>query len=311
MNDATFTLEHHGAIDTLQLAYASYLGRFHGQTLRNYEHYLKRYIQWCLTQRNERGGPLHPLDDVKRHHVEFYVRHLIDCGLADSTVNTAMTPVKGFYDFALWDERITRDPARRVNLPKNRYKKSAPLARRDLDIFLSVAKDTSPRHWALVTLLHSMALRIAEAASLRIENYTQLGQAPVPAIRFIEKGGAERRTPVPLPVIRVLDQVIDGRTEGPIIPRRDGGPLSRAGAAGLVETVNRRAAQQYGLTRYINPHLLRKAAVTEALEANMSIRDVQAFARHADPRTTSRHYDLGNDNDYKHPVHQIAARLAV
>lgn len=302
-NANPFPLELHGSIDPLQMAYAGYLGRFHGNTLRLYERYLREFFVWC-TQHS-----LHPLYDVKRAHVEFYVRHLIARGLAASSVNGAMTPVKGFYDMALWDEYIDRDPARKVALPKYSYKKVPIVPNRDLNIFLEAAKNTSPRHWAIVTLLHSMGLRIAEAASLRVENYTGLSDAS-PTITYVEKGGATRTTPVPLPVLRVLELVRDGRDIGPMIPRRDGQQLTRAGAAGLVETVNRRAAKN-GCRRNINPHLLRKMAITEALEMNMSIRDVQEFARHADPRTTSRHYDLGRANSYRHPVHQIAARLAV
>lgn len=304
MHDASaFPLELHGSIDTLQLAYAGYLGRFHGNTLNGYEFHLKRYFRWCYEH------DIHPLE-VKRAHVEFYVRHLTDAGLKASTINTAMTPVKGFYDFALWDEYIQRDPARRVALPKTRHTKATPLTQRELNLFLETARDTSPRHHALVSLLCSMGLRISEAASLRIENYTGWQTSTAPTITYIEKGGAERTSPVPMPVIRALDRVVGDRSEGPIIPKRDGGQLTRHGAAGLIRTVNRRAAAE-GLTRYVQPHLLRKMAITTALEMNMSIRDVQAFARHADPRTTSRHYDLGSGNDFKHPVHQIAANLAV
>jgi site-specific recombinase XerD len=305
MDHATpFELEHHGSLDVLQLAYAGYLARCRSaNTLATYESALRRFMHWCVAQQ------LHPLYDVKRAHVEFYVRHLSESGLKASTVNTMMTPVKGFYDFALWEEYIDRDPARRVNLPRYQYSKTAIVSNRDLTIFLETAKATSPRHHALVSLLHQMGMRISEAAGLRIEGYTGFTDA-APSIRFIEKGGNERETPVPMSVLHALEAVRAGREEGPMIPRRDGGQLSRAGAAGLVETVNRRAMKA-GLKRHINPHLLRKMAVTEALEMNMSIRDVQEFARHADPRTTSRHYDLGRANSYRHPVHQIAARLAV
>lgn len=302
-NATPFELEHHGSIDVLQLAYAGYLGRFHGNTFTTYEAALQRFMHWCVAKQ------LHPLYDVKRAHVEFYVRHLIESNLKASTVNTMMTPVKGFYDFALWDEYIERDPARRVALPKYRYEKSQIMATRDLTIFLETAKAASPRHHALISLLHQMGMRISEAAGLRVENYTGFAAA-APMIRYIEKGGNERETPVPMSVLHALEAVRAGREEGAMIPRRDGGQLTRAGAAGLVETVNRRAVKA-GLKRHVNPHLLRKMAVTEALEMNMSIRDVQEFARHADPRTTSRHYDLGRANSYRHPVHQIAARLAV
>lgn len=35
-----FALERHGSIDVLQLAYAGYLGRFHGNTFKQYEYQL-------------------------------------------------------------------------------------------------------------------------------------------------------------------------------------------------------------------------------------------------------------------------------
>lgn len=304
MTNATLILPWAG-LDRLQLAYAGYLGRYHGATLQVYEYYLKTYFDWCTSH------SLHPLDDVTRAHVEFYVRHLLEeRGMKASTVNTAMTPVKGFYDFAVWDEHITRDPARRVALPKARYEKSKPLTRRELDLFLEIAKESSPRHWALVALLTSMALRISEATHLRIENYRGL-DAGLPTLTYLEKGGNMRETPIPLPLLAPIEAVRAGRTEGPMIPARDGvTPLTRGGASGLVETVNRRA-QKEGLKRHVNPHLLRKMAITTALESNMPIRDVQEFARHADPRTTSRHYDLGRANHHRHPVHQIASQLAV
>lgn len=308
LNDATSTIEHHGSIDPLQLAYAGYLARFHGNTLRGYEYHLKYFITWCFQQRDETGQPLHPLYTVKRAHIEFYVRHLMTKGWRGSTVNTAMTPIKGFYEMAVWDEYIDRDPARLVALPKSEYRKPQPVSMRDLTLFFDAARSSSPRHHALVTLLYLMGMRIGEAASLRLEGYEGMDTG-APAITYIQKGGATQRTPIPLPVFVVLEEVRAGRTEGPIIPARNGNQLTRSGAAGLVETVNNRAAK-LGCKRHINPHLLRKMAITNVLESNMSIRDAQAFARHADPRTTSTRYDLGSTNDHRHPVHRAAALLA-
>ncbi|MDN4173900.1 tyrosine-type recombinase/integrase [Nocardioides sp. SOB77] len=304
MTHATLPLPAAGT-DDLTLAIVSYLGRYHGNTFKLYRYHLGLFIAWCET------NGLHPLNDVDRPHVEFYVRHLIeDRGLQPSSVHTAMTPVKGFYDFAVWDRRITFDPARKIALPKIHHKKSELVPQRQLDLFLETAKDTSPRHWCLVALLSSMALRISEAASLRLENYKGI-ETGAPSLTFKEKGGNIRTTPVPMPLVPIIERVRGGRDFGPVITQRDGvSPLTRHGATGLVETVNRRAAKA-GLTRHINPHLLRKMAITEAFNMNMPVRDVQEFARHADPRTTSRHYDLGHTNTYRHPVHQVAARLAV
>ena len=40
-----------------------------------------------------------------------------------------------------------------------------------------------------------------------------------------------------------------------------------------------------------SPHSLRHAAITNALDAGVPLRDAQILARHADPRTTE-HYGL-------------------
>ncbi len=287
-----------------EIAFVGFLGRYHGATLRLYEYHLKEYLKWCA------GHGLDPLHDIKRVHVELYVRHLLEeKGLKPSTIGTRMSPVKGFYKFAVIDETILRNPAEYVALPKITYKKSELVPYRDLMLWLEVAKEIGPRHWAMTTLLAGMALRISEAASLRVESYLPNIEQGQHIMRFTQKGGALAQMPVALPVLHALESVRAGRTEGPLIPTRDGRQLSRGAATGLVETVNRRAAKR-GMTRHINPHLIRKLAITELLESGASIRDAQLFARHVDPRTTSQHYDLGRSNHYQHPTHQIAARLA-
>ena len=54
---------------------------------------------------------------------------------------------------------------------------------------------------------------------------------------------------------------------------------------------------------------LRHTAITAALDAGVSLRDVQDFARHADPRTTRR-YDRGRDNLDRNAAHALAAYFA-
>lgn len=291
------------SLPPLHLAYLTYLGGFHGATLTNYRYHLDRYLRWCA------ANELDALT-VKRAHLEWYVRYLLeDQDLKASSVSSSMTPVRGFYDSAVVDEVIDRDPTRRLKLPKFDYTKPPLVPFRDLMLFLEVAKSISPRHWALTQLLCPMGMRISEAASVRIEDYQTVEQGQH-ILTFTQKGGATAAVPVPLPILHALEAARGDRETGPLIAARNGARLSRGGATGLVATVNRRAETQ-GMKRKINPHLLRKSAITEAFEMGMSIRDTQTFARHADPRTTTKHYDLGRANHYRHPGHQIAARLAV
>jgi site-specific recombinase XerD len=63
------------------------------------------------------------------------------------------------------------------------------------------------------------------------------------------------------------------------------------------------------IPRHVSPHSLRHAAITNALDAGVPLRDAQILARHADPRTT-QHYDRARGNLDRHGVHFLTAYVA-
>ena len=95
-----------------QLAAVSYLARHSGHTHSLYAYQLRRWFEWCETNR------LDPLDGIQRAHVELYIRHLGGCGLMPSSINTTMHAVRGFFRFAHIDGLIPSDPAVYARLPK-------------------------------------------------------------------------------------------------------------------------------------------------------------------------------------------------
>jgi integrase/recombinase XerD len=62
-----------------QVAAVSYLARYSGHAHSLYAYQLRRWFEWCETNR------LDPLDGIQRAHVELYIRHLASCadGLLD------------------------------------------------------------------------------------------------------------------------------------------------------------------------------------------------------------------------------------
>lgn len=62
--------------------------------------------------------------------------------------------------------------------------------------------------------------------------------------------------------------------------------------------------------RHISPHSLRHAAITNALDAGVPLRDAQIPARHADPRTTEDCPDRARGNLDRHDVHFLTACVA-
>ena len=89
-----------------------------------------------------------------------------------------------------------------------------------------------------------------------------------------------------------------GRSSWPPTARR----LDRHGAGRIVRRVARRA----GITKSVGPHTLRHAFITAALDAGVSLRDVQEAASHADPRTTMR-YDRARGSLDRHATYIVPA----
>ena len=113
--------------------------------------------------------------------------------------------------------------------------------------------------------------------------------------------------PLTVPVLRVLeacrgDSAPAGRWS---CGRLSGKPIDRRDVYRMVA----RIAKAAGIPRHISPHSLRHAAITNALDAGVPLRDAQILARHADPRTTE-HYDRARGNLDRHGVHFLTAYVA-
>jgi integrase len=224
-----------------------------------------------------------------------------------SSVNTSMHAVRGFFRFAHIDGIISSDPAVYAWLPKVESDESRTqgLDRLELIRFLQVAQTITVHHGALAYLLGINALRASEAAAVRIEDYqdTMRGHR---VLHLVGKGNKPATMPITVPVLRVLEACRGQRTQGPLVLRPLSlKPIDRRDAYRMVA----RIAKAAGIAHHISPHSLRHAAITNALDAGVPLRDAQILARHADPRTTE-HYDRARGNLDRHGVHFLTAYVA-
>ena len=167
---------------------------------------------------------------------------------------------------------------------------------------LAVAIDVRDR--ALLLVLSVQGLRITEALALNLDGLeTVRGHHTV---MVSGKGGREDRVPLPPVVVDAFDGLAaaEGRTTGPEFVGADGLRMGRHSAGRILAKLARAA----GLGRTVRPHMLRATAITGALDAGASLRDVQDFARHADPRTTRRHV-RGRGALDRHSSYVVAAWL--
>jgi site-specific recombinase XerD len=289
------------SMTSAQLAAVSYLARYSGSTHTLYAAQLRRWFGWCET------NGLDPLVGIRRAHIELYIRRLGESGLMDSSVNTMMHAVRGFFRFAHIDGIIPADPAVYARLPKVHRDESRTqgLDRLELIRFLQVAQTLTVQHGALAYLLGINALRASEAAAVRIEDYADTLRGHR-VLHLVGKGNKPATMPLTVPVLRVLEVCRGDRTTGPLVLRPvSGKPIDRRGVYRMVQ----RIAKAARIPRHISPHSLRHAAITNALDAGVPLRDAQILARHADPRTTE-HYDRARGNLDRHGVHFLTAFVA-
>lgn len=191
-------------------------------------------------------------------------------------------------------------PGRVRPLPKVHRDESRThgLDRLELIRFLQVSQAITVHHGALAFLLGINALRASEAAAVRIGDYadTMRGHR---VLHLVGKGNKPATMPITVPVLRVLEACRGHRTMGPLILRPlSGNPIDRRDAYRMVA----RIAKTASIPRHISPHSLRHAAITNALDAGVPLRDAQIPARHAEPRTTE-HYDRARGNLDRHGLH--------
>ena len=274
-------------------------------TRRGYARDLRAFFTWCAQHE------LAPLA-ARRAHLDAYTRHLeqprpgTGRPAAPSSIARALSALSGLYRYALDEQLIDRSPVAAVRRPKVADDSQATgLTRPELRALLTAAAADGPRAHALLTLLALNGLRIDEALSRDVEHLdTERGHR---VLRIRRKGGARATAVLSAPTVHALQTYLADRDSGPIFITRTGRRLDEPAAWRLV----RRLARRAGLPAAdrLNPHSLRHSFVTAALDAGVSLRDVQDAAGHADPRTTRR-YDRARHNLDRHATYAVTAFLA-
>ncbi len=174
-------------------------------------------------------------------------------------------------------------PAAHVPTPRLDYESHATgLDRNELGALLVAAGLGHPTEHALISLLALNGLRVSEATGANIEALgVERGHRTLVITR---KGGKVVTVPLAPRTAQAIDLAIGERSEGPVFLTPNGHRLDRHGAGRIV----RRLARRAGIAKSPGPHTLRHAFITAALDAGVSLRDVQEAASHADPRTTMR-----------------------
>lgn len=216
--------------------------------------------------------------------------------LSSSTINTRISALKSYYKFLMQRRYVEVNPVEYVECPKVKNKEKIPLTGEQVRAM--IAKTSNVRMEAFIMALATTGMRIAELASVTIEDYNnRVGNT----IIITGKGDKERRVTFPDEAIACIDKYI--WSERSIHAAKTGTNLlfvsnqGTALAAGNMGEQLKKIAKEAGIPQWdkVCNHLLRTTCATLALRNGVELPTIQKMLGHSDINTTTRYAKIADE----------------
>ena len=237
-------------------------------------------------------------------HIRTFAAASHAAGLGPRSIQRRLSAVRSFYEFlqreghamARGAERVTRNPAHDVRAPKapRRLPRTLDADQMARLLEISASDDLAARDRAMMELLYSSGLRLAELVSLDLASLDLKERM----VRVLGKGRKTRLVPVGRVAVEALRVWLKARTtlvkaaQGALFVGRSG---RRLGPRAVQLRVAWWAKRQ-GLGVPVHPHLFRHSFASHLLESSGELRGVQELLGHADISTTQVYTHL----DFQH-----------
>lgn len=216
--------------------------------------------------------------------------------LSSSTINTRISALKSYYKFLMQRRYVEVNPVEYVECPKVKNKEKIPLTGEQVRAM--IAKTSNVRMEAFIMVLATTGMRIAELASVTIDDYNnRVGNT----IIITGKGDKERRVTFPDEAIACIDKYI--WSERSIHAAKTGTNLlfvsnqGTALAAGNMGEQLKKIAKEAGIPQWdkVCNHLLRTTCATLALRNGVELPTIQKMLGHSDINTTTRYAKIADE----------------
>lgn len=245
---------------------------------------------------------------LTQHDIRSFTNSLHRQGLSSKSLQRKLSSLRQFYEHYIKQRLTDSNPALGIQPPKGRRKLPKVIDTDQLSHLLNYqAKDwIDIRDKALVELLYSSGLRLAEAANLDLEDI-DLQQKQV---LVTGKGSKQRLLPLGSMAIIALEAWLHIRSA--LLPISS--DLQAVFISQKKQRLSHRSIQsrleKLGQTRQspqkLHPHILRHSFASHILESSSDLRAVQELLGHSDISTTQiyTHLDfqhLAKTYDQSHP----------
>lgn len=262
--------------------------RLSDQTCLHYRRDLLELAAWC------RDNGVSHWRQLDTHQVRQYTARVHRRGLSGRSIQRRLSALRTFFNYLLRERVVIVNPGLDVRAPRSGRHLPDTLNVDDVTRLLGVT-DREPltlRDLAMLELLYSSGLRLAELVSLNLDDI-DLDER---VVRVTGKGAKTRVVPVGSKAIHALRDWLTVRPAGPgVAAMFTGKGGRRLGARAVQQRVSQRARLR-GLPGKLHPHTLRHSFASHLLESSGDLRAVQELLGHADISTTQIYTHL----DFQH-----------
>lgn len=247
-----------------------------------------------------------PPFQLKAHHIRQYINQLHHKGLASKTLQRHLSSLRQFYRYYVRQRRCHDNPALGVRPPKAARTLPKVLSTDEMSYLLDFDADDwfGIRDKAIVELLYSSGLRLAEIANANIQDLDFASGL----IKVTGKGSKQRIVPLGNKAIIALKDWLKVRGEK-AAPDEQAVFISQQGHRTSHRNIQLRLKKlglERGSQQQLHPHMLRHSFASHVLESSSDLRAVQEMLGHSDISTTQiyTHLDfqhLAKTYDAAHP----------
>ena len=275
--------------------------RASNHTLKNYQRDLDAFSQFLKNEAIEQWS------SIDSHFIRRFIstQHRQQ-NLSGSSLQRRLSAIRGLFNFLIREQQLDYNPTMGIRAPKSAKKLPLPVDVDQMLQLLSLKPDSwhSIRDLAIIELLYSSGLRLAELVSLDLESINLKDRT----LRVTGKGNKTRILPIGTEASKALILWFKSRKAY----ESDGSSavfISQRGKRLHPRTIQKRLEHwgvQQGLEQHLHPHKIRHSFASHLLESSGDLRAVQELLGHADISTTQiyTHLDfqhLANVYDNTHP----------
>ena len=269
-------------------------------TLRNYDADLRQFLAFLRTTHD---GALPAPETVDAYAVRSFLAARAGLGDAKSSIGRKLATVRSLFKYLGREGIVEQSPAATVVTPKKDQRLPRVLSADDAARLMDnpeTAQPRSPRDQAILEVLYSAGVRVAELVGLNVEGVDlDAGTATV-----MGKGRKERVVLLGGKAVAALRAYLakEETMEGPLFRNSRGGRLTTRSVERIV-TAQCRALPNFPA---MTPHTLRHSFATHLLDGGADLRAIQEMLGHASLSTTQRYTHVALDRmmeayDNAHP----------